>query len=844
MDAKALLLKECVLKRIPPKGEGLHPTVKKLTDSSYGFIAEVRKSENSTAYLQALSITNISWDKATRDFYEAYVPTGLRFDKKHGLNTEPYRSGLPVFSNDPLNDPRSCCLPKGHPPLKTYMGLPLKSGDEIVGIIALANREDGYDQTIVDFLDPVSLLGAQLIVSIRDQREKQEAQFALKQSDDNYRTIFEAANDAFFIHGVEDWIIEKTNNKAVDMYGFSSKEELIGLSLMDLSVGASSHPTAEIIQLNAMAMSGEPQLFEWYAKGKGNRVFWVEVNLKKIVVGSDYKMLSVVRGISERKESEFAIQKAKEEAVRANRAKSAFLATMSHEIRTPLNAILGMGEVLDDTKLTDTQQWCVTTLNRSGEALLTLINDILDLSKIEADQVKLENVAIDLHHSITDTIELFTFTALDKGIKLSNQVEENVPLWVFGDPSRLRQVLLNLINNAIKFTKEGQVSLRVKSGDGDDISFAIADTGIGISTEKQGEIFQPFTQADISTTRKHGGTGLGLAICLRLVHLMGGEITLQSEIGQGSTFTFTVPLPRVTQEKIQVLEVAKAKASEKSDITQESGSLNILLADDAEDNRMVVQAYLNNSAHNITMVENGAEAVMRFKEGGFDLVLMDIQMPVLDGYEATRQIRLWETETNVEPVPIVALTAHAMVEETHRITEAGCDLHLAKPIRKKLLLSVISRFQHKKSVPIIHVQPPSPLVLETSKADNISKQNEYSPAINSETIEQLRQDLGGYIDFTLRKFIEKLPKRLDAIAKALQQGKAEDVSKTAHKLKGVAATIGADKLTAICHELELSIGADKPLNVDMFTTSILNEGERVQTEIEAILSGATKHSKP
>jgi signal transduction histidine kinase/CheY-like chemotaxis protein/ABC-type amino acid transport substrate-binding protein len=392
--------------------------------------------------------------------------------------------------------------------------------------------------------------------------------------------------------------------------------------------------------------------------------------------------------------AEEAIRGAKVQAENANNAKSNFLAHMSHEIRTPLNAILGMNEVLTESELSLEQRNQLKIASNAGETLLALINDVLDLSKIEAGQIDLAIIDFNLHKLIENTANLQSLAAHEKGINFDIEQDRGIPKHVKGDPDRLRQVLLNLLNNAIKFTSSGSVVCNVTQEPEHRINFTVRDTGIGISPEHQEQIFKPFVQADATTTRNFGGTGLGLTICKQLVETMGGTIEVESQLEVGSTFHVILPLP--PSKLHHSLEIQDGPVTTQVSVKSEPAKevLNILLVDDAEENRMVIAAYLRHSPHHIIETENGAEAIEVLKDKEIDLVLMDMLMPVMDGYDATRVIREQETASGSKPIPIIALTAQALKEDLQKTIDAGCDFHLTKPVRKTQLIEAIDRFRH------------------------------------------------------------------------------------------------------------------------------------------------------
>jgi signal transduction histidine kinase/ActR/RegA family two-component response regulator len=395
----------------------------------------------------------------------------------------------------------------------------------------------------------------------------------------------------------------------------------------------------------------------------------------------------------------------------ANRAKSEFLSNMSHEIRTPMTAMLGYAELLGDPTLPREQIVDhVGVIRRNGEHLLTLINDILDLSKIEAGALEVECVPFHLPRVVGEVQELLSFRAAEKKLELRLEVPADVPPCIQSDPVRLKQMLVNLVGNAVKFTESGHVAIQVRlldrSGEAVRLEFRVVDTGIGLSAEAQARLFQPFSQADSSTTRRFGGTGLGLSICRRLADLMGGSIDVQSEPGKGSTFRFDI------QAKVWDGPLPEGPERQGRKQLERLDGLRILLAEDGRDNQRLFTTILQRAGAEVEVASNGRQAVERLLELGQantppDVVLMDMQMPELDGYSATRQLRErgygW---------PIVAMTAHAMAGDRERCLEAGCDDYLTKPIDRALMLATCGRHGRRGPLPASRSTASAPTLVD------------------------------------------------------------------------------------------------------------------------------------
>jgi PAS domain S-box-containing protein len=465
-------------------------------------------------------------------------------------------------------------------------------------------------------------------------------------------------------------------------------------------------------------------------------------------LGGYYVFLS---DISLQKQTEAALTRAKDAAIASNAAKTKFLAKISHDIRTPLNAILGAADLLSQTQLDRDQAEYVSMFQRNCHGLVALINDFLDFSKVEAGAVRIEKTPFHLRQTVHDAAETFRESAVRKGVTLDVEIAPEAPDWQLGDPLRLQQVLVNLVSNAIKFTSEGRVCVRLLV-EGESASlvlrFEVMDTGPGIRAADRESIFAAFTQLPNQGSTPVRGSGLGLTICRELVHLMGGEIGLSSDEGAGSTFYFTVPLEKTQPSLGAVSDACSAPVPPR---LPEDVPLRILIAEDTDDNRILLQHYLRDQPVTLRFAEDGQQAIDAMARGEeFDLILMDIDMPVLDGCTATKRILEYRTNSGKPAIPIVAVSAHAIQESVRACLDAGCVAHVSKPVDRVTLIETIGRYARRKPEPDPPVQCEGPMHPEI--AGEIARLVPNYLAAKSRQIEEARACLAARHFDTIRRF--------------------------------------------------------------------------------------------
>jgi PAS domain S-box-containing protein len=522
------------------------------------------------------------------------------------------------------------------------------------------------------------------IVAVTDLTERKRFEDELKKSEAKNRALLDAIPDAIFLLDKEGNFLDyRAPNSSIlyapaELFMGKNIHSIMPQDLVELTMN----------NLGLARQSGKMQVFEYQLPTNGEiKHFEARINLCE---GGDF--LALVRDVTERKRSDEMLWKAKEEAEAAAKAKSEFLANMSHEIRTPLNAVIGLTGLLLDTDLTHEQRNYLEIVRDSSDSLLSVINNILDFSKIDGGMMELEHSPFDLRRCIESTMDLMVTRAAEKGLVLKVVLDDQLPTMLVGDASRLRQVLANLLSNAVKFTDKGFVEVSVRGNaipEGFELRFDVLDTGIGMPQDKLDRLFMPFSQIDSSITRRYGGTGLGLAISKRLVEMMGGRIWAKSDPGVGSTFTFTVKV------KLPCMQPAQHKVKDSKPVIkppieghfQRARPLSILLAEDNAVNQMVLLQMLRKIGYQADLASNGFDVLEALDRQAYDVVLMDIQMPDMDGFEATR--RILARFPKMKRPRIIALTAHALKGDRERCLEAGMDSYLSKPVKIEDLQSAL-----------------------------------------------------------------------------------------------------------------------------------------------------------
>jgi PAS domain S-box-containing protein len=622
----------------------------------------------------------------------------------------------------------------------------------------------------------------------------------LQESEERYRLLVENSHDIIYLI-TADGILTFVSPAWTTLLGHSA-QNVTGQAFQNFV-----HPDDSVAFkqfLDLVIKTGQQQDgIEYRVQHKKGAWFWHTTSAVplKNESGSVVGFYGIARDITEHKRTEEELLQAKVDAEAANRAKSVFLANMSHEIRSPMNGIVGTAQLLKMTNLDEEQREYVDLLKVSGKNLLLLINDILDLSKIEAHKVELEARNFDIQTEILDTVTLISRSAQEKCLRLETIIDPDVPRFLNGDAERLRQVLTNIIGNAIKFTQEGSVTIHVQKVCEEvtsaTLKFMIHDTGIGIAADKLNMIFEPFTQADSSTTRYYGGTGLGLTISRQLAELMGGSIGVESEEGKGSTFWFTAVMAK--QNTPSLIEGIEAH----SDGERENGNVypttRLLLAEDDPVNQMVTKSILTKCGFQVDVANNGSEALMLMEINDYSLVLMDCMMPVINGYDTTVFIRDRTSAVRNHDVPVIALTANAMREDSDNCRAAGMNDYLTKPFDVEELLAMLNKWLPSGSAP-------DTVTISTSDNVRSCANPSFSREENFNRDEFVNRNLGdlGLCRDVARIFFDQGPAYIQEILTALELQDSEVLRRNSHKLKGAAANLALPRLSETAALLEIA----------------------------------------